>query len=247
MNRSQILILIGIIILVWLGYVYDKASELIEESPLSRTSEVVEEKHGEVKQYTKSGKLKTVINYHYGRKHGMSYLYQNDGETILLAMPYEYGLREGTSKKYYEGGQLYAETNYQKDELHGIRTVYYRSGKVKSLVQYWRGMPGVGTKEYLTDGKEKDSFDITYIKQGDVLSFKTKPSCDEIRFYIGTLIEDDFFDPMSDKLRLLPNDNDQFFLDLNVYTPSFLKYQDIICSCESTQGNPIILKKRILL
>ena len=71
-------------------------------------------------------------------------------------------------------------------------------------------------------------------------------SANEFFIHFQKMFEE-FFDPMSEKLRLLPDDNDQFYIDLNVYTPSFLKYQDIICSCESTQGNPIILKKRILL
>lgn len=248
MNRTQLIILIGLVALLGLGYVADQINSLREDPDLAQLIEKTNEvKHGEVIQRTKGGRLKTIINYDNGIKHGMSYLYHSDGETVLLEMPYERGKREGTSKKYYEGGKLYAETNYREDELHGIRTVYYRSGRVRSIVNYWNGLPGIGTKEYLTDGEEKDKFKITYTRTGNTLSFDVDPYCKETRFYIGTLIEDSFFDPLSRDLRIMPEANGQYIVDLDVYTPSFLQYQDIICSCESTQGNPIVLKRRIQL
>jgi len=249
MNKSQILLLIGLLAIIWVAYVLTQMVEMVEESPLMEQVDPSNGlKNGEVRQHTSDGRLKTIINYKDGVKHGMSYMYHEDGETILLALPYEEGNREGTSKKYHTNGKLYAETQYHQDELHGVRTVYYRSGNVKSTVPYWMGLPGVGTKEYLKDGTEKNLGQISYQREGNFLILKTNPECKNAMFYIGELIEDEYFDPYSAKLRVLPRDqNWLYYLDLNVYTPSFLKYQHIICSCESSQGNDVILKKEIVL
>ncbi|MEP2950229.1 MAG: hypothetical protein ABJO91_09455 [Ekhidna sp.] len=200
---------------------------------------------GEIKQYTKDKRLKTIVNYNKGIKHGVSYLYHDDGETVLLSMPYNNGKREGTSKKYYKSGVLYASTSYHDDLLHGKREIYYSSGQIKAIINYGFAKPGVGTVEYLTDGtlKQANSIEITEIGNNYFLS--TSQECRNLKFYIGKLIEDQFFDAVHPDIKLLPKENGSYFVDLSVYTPSFLKYQDVVCHCESSQGNPIIMKKKL--
>lgn len=244
MNKNQILLALVILSFFGMSAVYLDLTELI--SSQTKVHEPVrKEKHGEVRQYTKDNKLKTVVNYDHGEKHGTSYLYHDDGETILLAMPYEYGKREGVSKKYYEDGQLYAATSYKNDRIHGPRKIYYSTGQLKAVINYGYGHPGTGSKEYLIDGEEKEPLRITTQKEGNIIWVDTSEPCDEAVFYIGKLIDDQFFDPVSSEVKALMDEDNRYYVNIDVYTPSYLKYQDIICSCQSTQGNPMVLKTRL--
>lgn len=244
MNKNQILLALVILSFFGMSAVYLDLTELIS-SEIQSAQPAHREKHGEVRQYTKSNKLKTIVNYEHGQKHGTSYLYHDDGKTILLAMPYERGKREGVSKKYYENGQLYAATSYHEDRLHGLRKLYYSTGQLKAEIPYGYGFPGIGATEFLIDGKEKKSLTITSRTEGNIIWLDTSEPCNDQRFYIGKLIDDNFLDPIHKNIRLLAERENQFFVDTKIYTPSYLKYQDIICHCESSQGNPIVIKERL--
>lgn len=244
MNKTQILIALVIVSLFGVISNYLDVKAMFEKKSGEPTTER-KVKHGEIKQYTKSNKLKTIVNYDNGIKQGTSYLYHDDGETILLAMPYNKGKREGTSMKYYETGQLYASTSYQNDVLHGPRKLYYSSGQLKAEINYGYGNPGLGTVEYLLDGTRKDENRIIATKKGRVISLGTSEPCRDYTFYIGKLIDDQFFDAIHPDVKLLPQSDGTYFVSIDVYTPSYLQYQDIICRCESTQGNSIIMKARL--
>ncbi|WP_420318458.1 toxin-antitoxin system YwqK family antitoxin [Ekhidna sp.] len=243
MNKTQILLALVIISIIGMSSSYLEMFNLITNETTDDKEPIV--KHGEIRQFTKDNKLKTVVNYNQGIKHGTSYLYHDDGETILLAMPYVNGKREGASKKYYENGKLYAATSYKNDKLDGIRKIYYSNGKLKAKINYGFGYPGIGTKEFLLDGTAKNSISIKTRNEGDIIWLETSEPCKDQKFYIGTLIQDKFLDPVDQNIKLLMYSNGHFFIDTEVYTPSYLKYKDIICSCESTQGNPIIIKSRL--
>ncbi|MEO9485140.1 MAG: hypothetical protein ABJG47_16900 [Ekhidna sp.] len=244
MNKTQILIALVILSIFGVSATYLDLSQLISsKSEKPATERKV--KHGEVRQYTKSKKLRTVVNYDQGIKHGTSYLYHDDGETILLAMPYNKGKREGTSMKYFESGVLYASTSYQNDRMHGPRKIHYSSGQLKAIINYGYGNPGTGTKEYLLDGTLKNENRILAKKNGNIYLLSTSEECKKSKFFIGKLIDDRYFNAVHKDVRLLPKDNGTYFVDLNVYTTSYLKLQDIICECESKQGNPIILKTNL--
>ncbi len=245
MNKTQILIALVIVSLVGICGVYIDLTNLLETKAQAATPIEKKVKHGEQRQYTKDKKLKTIVNYDQGIKHGISYLYHKDGKTVLLAMPYENGKRQGVSQKYFENGKLYASTSYENDLLHGPRKLFYSSGQIKAQINYGYGFPGLGTREYLTDGQLKKELFIVLKKNGSTIWLDTSEPCEKSKFYIGELIEDTFLDPMNKKVELLMDDNGKFYVDTEVYTPSYLKYQDIICSCESSQGNPLILKTRI--
>ena len=243
MNKTQILIALVILSLFGVISTYLDVSALF-----ANASEPVKERKlrdGEVRQYTKDQRLKTVVNYDNGVKHGTSYLYHNDGKTVLLSMPYVQGKRQGISKKYYENGNLYAATSYENDLLHGPRKLFYSSGQIKAIVNYGDGNPGIGTIEYLLDGTEKVANEIVVDKRGRIFKFSTSEECKDTKFYIGKLINDNFFNAVHPDIKLLLKDDGAYYVDIDVYTPSYLKYQDIICHCESKQGNPIILKTRL--
>ncbi|MEP1033080.1 hypothetical protein [Ekhidna sp.] len=244
MNKTQILIALVIVSIFGVFNTYFDVLEVFK----ANSPEAISEKKvrdGEIRQYTRDKRLKTIVNYDKGIKHGTSYLYHDDGETVMLAIPYNQGKREGTSKKYYKNGKLYAETAYQNDLLHGPRKLYYTTGQLKAIINYGNGNPGLGTIEYLLDGSKKNDNKILATKAGNRIKLSTSKACKESKFYIGKLIDETFFNVMHPDLKSLPKSDGSYFIDTNMYTPSYLKYQDIICHCESKQGNPIILKTRL--
>lgn len=204
-------------------------------------------KEGEWISRRKDGTIKTRVNYQNGLKHGISYLYYDDGKTVQLEMPYVVGARHGVSKKYFRDGSIYAETGYSEDQLNGVRTTYYRNGKVKSKLSYRNGDPGTDLVEYLQDGEVKSKPEIGYSKVGNQLMLSVEPAkrCKDIRMYIGELNQG-FFDDKNE-LEEIPAQSGQFVVDLSIYSKSYLALQDIICKCESSQGNPLIVSKRIKL
>ncbi|MEO1255527.1 MAG: hypothetical protein AAFY41_11705 [Bacteroidota bacterium] len=245
MNKTQKLIALVIVSLIGICGVYIDTSNQLSSKLEDKKPDQRKAKHGEFKKYTSDKKLKTIVNYDNGTKHGFSYLYHNDGKTVLLAMPYQNGKREGISKKYFESGVLYASTSYKNDLLHGPRKTYYSSGKLKSVLNYGSGKVGLGTKEYLLDGQLKETPRILSKRDRSRIWLDTSVSCKNTVFYIGKLVDDVFFDPLDNNVKQLMDDNGVFFIDTEVYTRSYLKYQDIICSCKTSQGNPLIIKTKV--
>ena len=245
MNKTQILIALVILSLVGICGVYIDLNSFLDAKEAASKPRERKVKHGEHRQYTRDKRLKTIVNYDQGIKHGVSYLYHDDGKTVLLAMPYEQGKREGVSKKYFKNGSLYASTNYRNDRLHGMRKLYYSSGQVKAELNYGYGHVGMGTKEYLMDGELKEAPEIVTRTEGNKVWLNTSVPCKRAIFYVGKLVDDTYLDPISEDVKVLMDSDNNYYVDTNVYTSSYLKYQDIICSCESSQGNQYILKTRL--
>lgn len=203
-------------------------------------------KNGEWIVRRDDGTIKTRVNYKDGIKDGLSYLFYNDGKTVQLQIPYKSGKRHGTSVKYFEDGSVYAETNYEDDVLHGVRTTHYRNGQLKSKITYRSGLAGSDLVEYYKSGNRKDSPQITYTHTGSNLIVSVDPMCDQTRFFFGGMNDDGFFDEFEANEELFQSDG-QYLIDLKAYTPSYLKFQDLVCSCKSSQGNPVIVTTRIAL
>lgn len=202
-------------------------------------------KNGEWISRRTNGTIKTRVNYQNGIKHGASTLFHEDGKSPQLVMPYVNGQRHGTSLKYFENGQLYAETNYQHDKLHGVRKTYYRSGQLKSTITYTHGQPHPDLKEYYQPGNEKQPPSLTYERFGGTLRISVATeNCKSPEFFLGKMADDAPF-PDIDQLTYLKPTGNEAVIDLSVYTPSYLTLQQLICTCKSSQGNPLVLKKSI--
>ncbi len=236
-------VFLSITILIFIFSSIDVDEERL--NAITQKTEEAKDKNGLIKSYASDGKLKTEINYVNGVKHGKSFLYYRDGKTVQLEMPYSNGKRHGLSKKYFESGELYAETSYENDVLHGTRKIYYKNGRQKALVPYGYGNPGTGLVEYLLNGKKKSNPDITYYQEQNRLFVSTTNPCRDQEFYVGKLVDGQYFNKADRELKRLPVEGDDHYVDLEVFTPSYLQYQDIICSCKSSQGNPMILVAEI--
>jgi hypothetical protein len=212
------------------------------EAPVSRRNGP---KNGEWITRRADGSIKTRVNYKDGLKDGYSYLYYGDGKTIQLEVPYVNSKKHGVSRKYFENGRVYSETPYQEDNMHGTRKTYYRSGQLKSAIDYSVGQPSIGLLEYYQSGNLKSQPEIVYTHKGNsiVLSVDTD-DCKRVSFFLGKLDQDRYLPAYAD-LEPIGGSYGQFMIDLSVFTPSYLAIQDVICECTTSQGNPLILKKRI--
>ncbi len=214
------------------------------QAPSSRTNGP---KNGEWITRRADGSIKTRVNYKNGLKDGYSFLYYADGKTIQLEVPYVSSKKHGVSRKYFDNGQVYSETPYQEDTMHGTRKTYYRSGQLKSAIDYFEGKPSAGLVEYYQSGNQKRTPQIVYSKVSNsiVLSLDTD-DCKRVSFFLGKLDQDRYLPAYAD-LEPIGGADSQFIIDLSVFTPSYLAHQDVICECTTSQGNQLILNRRITL
>ncbi len=236
-------ILVCIVFLIGVNFCSDN-TRLFSDLSEGSANEI---RNGERINKRSDGTIQSKIPYIDGQKHGDAYMYYKDGKTIQLKMIYRYGDRHGTSLKYYESGELYAETPYENDLIHGDRKTYFINGRQKAVAPYGFGLPGVGLAEFFRNGEQKVLPIIIVNRNGTNLILETSSPCKETQFYIGDLIKDSYFPKNGEGLHPVFRSDFEFKIDLNVYTPSYLAMQDIICFCKTSQGNPLVLKKRVKL
>ncbi len=203
-------------------------------------------KDGERISRRSDGSIKTIIHYDKGVKDGEALLYYDDGQTIMLRMQYTQGKRSGTSVKYYKDGSVYAETSYRNDVMHGTRKTFYRDGSVRSVANYGYGLPAIGLAEYYKNGKVKELPAITSFRSHKKLTLDVDGNCKDVRFFIGDLVHGQFLNEKDPDLIPVKKSAAGHTIDLDVFTPSYLKLQDVICVCKSGMGNPVILTKRAI-
>ena len=249
-HTIKIFWIVGIAIVGGFIFAYLSTSETVEAT----TSDLIPShspgalKQGQIDSFDDYGKLKTRVNYKDGLKDGVSYVYYRNGN-VQLAMNYESGKREGVSKKYYENGQLYAETPYINDELTGIRKTYYRSGNIMAEAPYSHNLPGVGLREFTTDGNDKGlSQSLSYQVQGTTLILVAPEKCNrDIEFFIAELVDQRYLDDEDPENIRIGQQNGKASIDLNRFTPSYIRYKDLVCQCKTAQGNVYITKAKYKL
>jgi uncharacterized protein len=129
--------------------------------------------------YYENGKLKLVINYVKGKKHGLSREFDESGAIITL---YEYkndylifkekinrkdnkGLKQGTWKEFYKTDKIKSEANYVNDTLNGYYKEFDELGKMVHIFKFKDGkklnidsaktVNVVVKEEYYSNGKIK--------------------------------------------------------------------------------------------
>lgn len=205
-------------------------------------------KDGTVDTYDDFGNLKTRVNYENGYKHGISYLFYKNGQ-VQLAMPYRRGDREGISRKYYESGKIYAETPYRDDKLTGSRVLFYRNGNKKAEIPYFNSWPGIGLKEYLKSGEQKIlNAKVKYSISNEELILYSPEGCDKsVAFYVTDLFDGQFLNVKDPELIRLASEDGKGYINLAVYTPSYLNMRDVVCQCKTKQGNEWVIRVELSL
>ena len=181
-------------------------------------------KHGTAKEYYESGKIKQEINY-------MD------------------GLKEGKAVYYFENGKPYRTSHYDSNRLHGVRTLYRDNGNILAEIQYNKGNPCKGLKEYLVDGSLKKKYPRLVFKEINevltnelmVLSISVQGEFKKVEFYKGELSKDGCVVPGTPKV--IPQKEDE----LKIYYPlpkgTFIMEEvSIYVKVITNLGNPLILE-----
>ena len=222
----------------------EEAYTEIEEMEAKKARPGSELKHGRYESKDSNGNLKSVVNYQYGKKHGVSYLYYPNGK-VHLEMSYHTNLREGTSRKYYKTGELYATTPYVNNKIEGLRKTFYESGTLRASVPYHNSWPGMGLQEFKANGSKRAlHLGIQVRKEGNVWMFKAEEPCRKATYYLGNLVDGQYLD----KNRLVPlkSTGDGAVLDVKeAGGESKLNDLEIICRCTTAQNNPLILSRKL--
>lgn len=250
MSRHSYRIFWIVLTALFIGFLIADFNRAPESKDTSAAKEEVtsrrKRKNGTVDTQDRSGRIKTRVNYENGFKHGLSYLFYENGQ-VQLAMPYVYGKREGISRKYYENGEIYAETPYEDDLLTGVRYLYYRNGSKKAELPYLHNWPGTGLVEYYPSGEKRDLSDsIRWIRERQSLKLIAPKACDrDITFFITDLIKGQFLNVRDPELIRIGQADGVGFVNLNVHTPSYLRFRDVVCYCTTQQGNEWVIKTKV--
>jgi hypothetical protein len=129
------------------------AYEYYDNGEVKKMAQVINDSipHGIMKTFTPDGYLQSVYNYKEGRREGPAVSYYNNGN-LKSKMAYNNNQREGLMKMYYRTGELYREIPYIKGKVEGIRKTYYKNGSIMAEAPYKNSFPGLGLKEYKSNG-----------------------------------------------------------------------------------------------
>lgn len=89
--------------------------------------------------YSPSGKIAEVSNYKFGKLHGESKLYHEDGKSVKQIGTYENGLATGKWKALYPSGKIQRETEFVNDKWNGTRVHYRENGSIEKTEVYKDG------------------------------------------------------------------------------------------------------------
>lgn len=205
-------------------------------------------RNGEVISKHANGKVRSVVNYKDGVKHGIAKDFYETG-VQRLEINYQDGKKHGQYKMFYEDGTLYKEANYLEDRLHGVEKVFRENGTIMSEAPFKNGFSGLGLKEYTTKNKERTRYGEIVVKEIDktaftnemILEFSLSEKVRELNFMVGELEDGKF---LHNGLEYLPMKN-----NIGSYTVMVPKGQyimgkfNVVASYKTNQGNICVLQR----
>ncbi len=111
---------------------------------------------GAFKEYDKSGKILSEINYENGIEQGPYKFYYYNRPGMMEEGSYKTGMKEGKYKIYYDNGAIYEEGSYKKGLLDGTVNTYYKNGKLFSVFEMKYGAMQGKAKKFYPDGTLKE-------------------------------------------------------------------------------------------
>jgi antitoxin component YwqK of YwqJK toxin-antitoxin module len=125
---------------------------------------------GEYQLTYPSGKIKLHCFYNWGKLHGPSTFYAEDGEILTLSW-FLQGKQTGKCRWYYHSQELYSVQRYIDNQWHGKQEYWYENGVLKTLMEYSRGEIDGMVKLYFPNGKVKRELEFskgTFIKESSI-------------------------------------------------------------------------------
>lgn len=131
--------------------------------------------------------------YKDGVLHGESVDNYNDGKR-RAQIQYSNGKKNGEALWFFKDGkQIHRLNTYKDDILHGKQEKYYEDGTPLSKTAFYDGYPGVGLREWKTNGNElvKKSELVTK-RVGNMLKTSMSSNGSGVSYYYGELTEGQF-------------------------------------------------------
>ncbi len=128
--------------------------------------------NGEYQLTYSTGKVKLHCFYNWGKLHGPSTFFDEDGNILTKAW-YILGKQMGKSWWYYTSGNIYSIQRYVEDKWHGKQEYWYENGVLKTLMEYSYGEIDGMVKLYFPTGKIKRELEFsngTFVKETSLTS-----------------------------------------------------------------------------
>jgi antitoxin component YwqK of YwqJK toxin-antitoxin module len=215
----------------------------------SETEALGKLRHGVSKEYRQDGTLENLINYQNNRKHGPAYNYYPDGSTVKLEINYVSGYKNGETKWFYKDGNVYRVTPYVKGKITGIRRTYYKNGILQAELPFQDNQPGMGLKEYRTDGsprkfdakivfseRDRISMDNTF-----TLTITLSDGSRNVEYYSGKLTDGKFW---NDQLAPIRTENGAGIMEFYVSKGTFkMETLNIVARIKTNLDNYLIIQR----
>lgn len=119
-----------------------------------------EDMNGEYQLTYPSGKIKLHCFYNWGKLHGPSIFFGEEGNVLTKAW-YVLGKQTGKCWWYYNSGNIYSIQRYLDNVWHGKQEYWYENGVLKTLMEYSHGEIDGKIKLYYPTGKVKRELEFS--------------------------------------------------------------------------------------
>lgn len=147
-----------------------------------------------ISKYLSGTRLAKEITFKNGVKHGLMKTFYASGK-VRQTFWYENGLRQDSARWYFEEGQLFRTTPYKNDTVDGIQKQYYRTGRLKAKIGYSKGLRTPYIEEFTPEGKIVGGYPQVVINTLDDykskglyrITLELSDKSTKVRFYRGDL------------------------------------------------------------
>ena len=147
-----------------------------------------------ISKYLSGTRLAKEVTFKNGVKHGLMKTFYPSGK-VRQTFWYENGLRQDSARWYFEEGQLFRTTPFKNDTVDGIQKQYYRTGRIKAKIGYSRGLRTPYIEEYTPEGKIVGGYPQVVIDTRDdyntkgmyKITLELSDHSTKVRFYRGDL------------------------------------------------------------
>ncbi len=205
-------------------------------------------RNGISKTYDEQGRLQSTAEFVNDSLEGWMITYNpNDGKISAKAF-YRDDKQNGPVTLYYVGGQLYREEKYVDGRLDSIVKTYWIDGKLQAELEFKRGSPGLGLKEYDQNGNTIQHpkliiEEVNELRFSNAYKLKIYVSdhSTNVDYFLGDLIDDKFLDQDAIKV----NDRDGVaILQYNILKHHKIKKRlGISARVRTEYGNTLLLHR----
>lgn len=234
----------------------NKGEQKKNNDPAADTSAVADTGFTGIKQYFSKNFLTYEAEFKNGVRHGLMKTYYQSGK-LRQTFWYVNGMREDTAVWYHEDGAIFRKTAFKRDSMNGMQIQYFKSGKIRAKLEYVDGQRKPYLEEWREDGKKITDYPAVVIKTKDDYSLNGTYRIDlelnkkdvKVTFYHGDYIDGLFIPGKLKKLNnKKPADNETTASLLLVKgSGAGPGYVGIIAEINTTMGNKQLVYNKVAL